>query len=437
MTWLLLLACTEKPDSAQPAPDTGPDDSGEAFDTAADTDTAADSDTATDSGEDTGVSPAPPEHVALLTGGPQELRHIHVSDTLLDGGPAVVLGSQVTYPDVERQPGDVVVATATTSVYRYPARGETRAAPDAEGDGASEPLYVGDVDEDGFDDLLVGTWVGVVSEPSGEGYTSVEGHPSLSLLLGPFAAGAPLPEPAWTVELGGSYSLVATRGPAPDGVGEATYVEDWSRIQRVEPATGALEPLVSRADWAETLVAADLDGDGLGDLARLDRNAAYVCLGPWVEEGPRSDADLHWYVSGLQPRDLAAGDFDEDGRAELAFATVDGVWLLPLEGGGDVDDSGAPRLDAQDRFNVTRLAVGDQDGDGDDDLLIGDIYVGDGGSAWLLRGPVSGSLDLDAVATPLVAETDDRLGAAVAFGPGGDVLVGTRYPGQAFVFGAP
>ncbi len=216
------------------------------------------------------------------------------------------------------------------------------------------------------------------------------------------------------------------------------------------------------------LAAPDLDGDGAAELVVganqvdtdrfVNAGAVYLFSGAALTHGDTvADAALTiegpnsygWLGAGL----ATVGDLDGDGQAELLVgATADrtahvrggGVHLL---GGADLAqalaDPGAVVgvgtlsrahlvAEAEDDFLGAVLAgPGDLDGDGVDDLLIGNNHhdpgAFDAGRAYLLAGPVSGTVSVaDATARidGAAGATDpalggDELGRAVA--PAGDM----------------
>jgi hypothetical protein len=159
--------------------------------------------------------------------------------------------------------------------------------------------------------------------------------------------------------------------------------------------------------FATALVSADFDGDGFADLAigvpmedRGGRDAGIVNVLYGSAAGLQGGGSQTWTQSspGIadQPeagdnfgRSLAAGDFDGDGRADLAVGVpyegrrafrVGIVHILPGSSTGltaersqvwHQDSPGiAERAEMRDQFGQS-VAVGDFDGDGFDDLVAG------------------------------------------------------------------
>lgn len=91
----------------------------------------------------------------------------------------------------------------------------------------------------------------------------------------------------------------------------------------------------SRADYpllGNNHIVADLNGDGIPDLAGAGRNAASVMLGS-ANGTFRPKVD---YAAGGPAQDLTAGDFNGDGRVDLAVSINDpAISLGLLTGNGD------------------------------------------------------------------------------------------------------
>lgn len=287
------------------------------------------------------------------------------------------------------------------------------------GDASADELRVGDFDGDGTDDLLHLTGASglqVRLSPPAEYISQFNSGAGLQTLgaglLAPLTDSAPFPTDD-------SYALpdLLFEIPAPpsdDGPG-------W------QAAGGPTADL-------EDLLVGDFDGDGADDILHLtgstwqlytfdigssemvDAGALATTVSTsWASEGERGPA-------GWLAAEVLVGDFDGDGRAELAHGERTETWPglpeeAPAEGTMQIEVCEA--ADSGDSTNCTttshddlfvprygdlrwndRIAVGDANGDGADDLLVLDdqhirVKYSDGVGSWdedeelLPRGPHS------------------------------------------------
>ena len=78
------------------------------------------------------------------------------------------------------------------------------------------------------------------------------------------------------------------------------------------------------------------------------------------------------YAAGRSPSSVAVGDFDGDGDQDLAVANLSSDNVSVLLGNGD--GSFQPAQDYAAGSYPTSVAVGDFDGDGDQDLVVTSWY---------------------------------------------------------------
>lgn len=296
------------------------------------------------------------------------------------------------------------------------------------GDGAGLAVSTaGDVDGDGWRDLMVGApWR---DDKRGEVY----------LLLGPAT---------------GALGLASAQG-------------------RLEGLNDDSDPRASGSMAGRSLAGGqDVDGDGLDDLligcsdSENERPSAYLVHGPASgSQGLYRAAAAHFYGNGpgssVSDDLLLPGDLNGDGYGDLVLATDWGtgggcehvivataeVYVLHGPQSGDVlvcsqANAVIHPSDTQLRYSRSLAPAGDRDQDGRQDLAIGAWADPDQGTArgavYLVHGPFSGHGELEVIAADRFtgAARGDATGGSVA-APGDvdgdgrpDLLVGaTGYDG--------
>ena len=304
----------------------------------------------------------------------------------------------------------------------------------------------GDVDDDGFDDVLVGA-------PDG-GFDVGSAY----LVLGPVSGTLDLAnaDARLVGEAVGDWAgeSVSSAGDV-DGDGFDDLLVGADRNDEGGVDAGAaylvLGPVAGRLDLANTDAkllgeagsdnagdsvssAGDVDGDGFDDLlvgapgndeGGNGAGAAYLVLGPVA--GTLSLANTDAKLLGEEEFDAAgvsvssAGDVDGDGRPDLLLGAISNdeggnqagaAYLVhgPVSGTLDLANADAKLVGEEvlDNAGVSVSSAGDVDGDGRADLLVGAKSNDAGGSiagaAYLVHGPVSGTLDLANADAKLVGE---------------------------------
>lgn len=153
----------------------------------------------------------------------------------------------------------------------------------------------------------------------------------------------------------------------------------------------------------------DADGDGAGDLIvgapgfggddEAGDGAAYLVYGPVTKGSPpiRRFAAVGTLGSfGLQVG--CGGDLTADGLGDFLVALSAPSETLLYSGAGADAPAASVTPEADDEVASAFATIGDTDGDGLDDLLVGvrdhDWNSGQAGAVYLLRGPLTGSVSL-------------------------------------------
>jgi len=321
-----------------------------------------------------------------------------------DGFADLIVGSPFAAPSGLTQAGSAFVFSGAdgSQLFRF----DGSADGDLFGNSVSG---AGDVDGDGFADLIVGARLADPSGLSGAGSAFVFSGADGSQLFrfDGSAGGDQLGRPvsgAGDVDGDGFADLiVGARFAAPGGLGNAgsAFVfsgADGSQLFRFDGSAGGDQLGISVSG------AGDVDGDGFADLI----------VGAWLaDQGGRGDAGSAFVFSGADGSQLfrfdgqassdflgfsvsGAGDVDSDGFDDLIVGAFGASPIGISDAGSAFVFSGADgsqlfRFDGSavgDLFGSSVSGAGDVDGDGSADLIVGapfasTIGISDAGSAFV------------------------------------------------------
>ncbi|MFT4623761.1 MAG: hypothetical protein ACI8PZ_002417 [Myxococcota bacterium] len=173
-------------------------------------------------------------------------------------------------------------------------------------------------------------------------------------------------------------------------VGDATDVCGWPPVLGFDDAEAVVEEDDGGSAFGSSLVvSADVDGDGLLDVLLGDagHNTAYLLSGPWGDDEVHRAAALQveWTPGAFEASQLhAIGDIDGDGLEDVSVgdggASAGGFEAGALWGIAGVDRVGLDLAEARfviahDRFGsgfgFGATLLGDQDGDGVHEIAVG------------------------------------------------------------------
>jgi FG-GAP-like repeat len=267
---------------------------------------------------------------------------------------------------------------------------DSAAATFATGD-SPEPIAVGDFNNDGNEDVVAGNFLS---------------H-DLTVRLGDGTGALPTQATGSPVAVGGAPSSIAVGDFNQDGNEDLAIANAFTNLTiRLGDGAGgfATEPAGSpytAGTGAASVALGDFNGDGKVDLAyaAFYSHHVYVRLGNGAGGFPTESNDP---ISVSNPSSVAIGDFNDDGKEDLAIASL-GSSNVMLKFGDGAGGFGGPLAGPTFATGTQplSLAVGDFNGDANDDVAVASsaddkmtVRLGDG----------SGSLATEAPGSPFAIE---------------------------------
>ena len=173
---------------------------------------------------------------------------------------------------------------------------------------------------------------------------------------------------------------------------------------------GTFEPAIQYAagTGAGSIVAGDFNNDGHLDLAVADYDANLgTAVSVLMGNGDGTFQSAEQYTVGIGPHSLVAGDFNGDGRIDLAVANIlsNNVSILLGNGDGTFQTAQQYGVVGQGENGPGSIVAGDFNGDGRGDLAVCELSApGDGFGVSVLLGNGNGTFQAQAGAA--VSEPD-------------------------------
>ncbi|RZM28998.1 MAG: T9SS type B sorting domain-containing protein [Pedobacter sp.] len=191
-----------------------------------------------------------------------------------------------------------------------------------------------------------------------------------------------------TSDFGFTYGLLTASGPVDlkiadldgDGLADvaiACSTSDMITVRRNASAGGKLNFVEKQdfrvGDYPLALAVGDIDGDGKTDLVSANGNANTVTLLRNTSSPGNISFVRMEILTGRHSEDVAIADFDGDGRSDLAVVSREKMIILLRNTGAAGNPAFAPKIELRASFNPLAIALGDMDSDGKTDIVIADF----------------------------------------------------------------
>jgi len=288
-------------------------------------------------------------------------------------------------------------------------------------EGGGNPLdaAMGDLNHDGYTDLVVASWQHDVSILLGRGDGGFG-------FVGEFPSGDDQPGQvaAADVTADGKLDLIVARPGSLDvqtGNGGGIFTDYYFD-----------DPFIPND--RSSIAVADIDGDGDRDVAfaRKGTSNSAGSITIYKNQGGANGFSAAQTVFGIRPMAIVAGDFNSDGTIDFATAeSTNPAWVSLYMNGGTGTFALPSTVDVSSVTSgpLVAIAVGDLNGDGKADLVAADqnqrvaVLLGNGSGGFTLSG-------YDTAPNPRALaiadfDSDGRLDIAVACNGAVSILLGT------------
>jgi hypothetical protein len=222
-----------------------------------------------------------------------------------------------------------------------------------------QSIAVGDFNRDGIADLAVannGSNSVTILSGNGDGtFTQAKNSP---------------------VTVGGNPSSVTVGDFNGDGIADLAVANTYTGTVTILMGGGdgtftpALNSPVSVGNEPFSIAVSDLNRDGIPDLAVANWGSNTVTILLGNGDGTFTPAANSPVSAGIYPDSIAVGDFNRDSIPDLAVVNDNASLMTILLGNGDGTFYAAPSSPVTVGYNSTSVAMGDFNGDGKPDLAV-------------------------------------------------------------------